>query len=569
MQLWIKYLAALPLLFPAISTAQPPAYTYTSESLLDNQCVDTVPIGDGFGWDGICTCIANPADISYEWEPTTTLVAGQLIASTANAPGTCSESGSISIYEWRGDQPPVKTQELISSVRDSRDRFGRSSAVEVTDGLIASRSSVTGNFVTIFRRNGELWEEEILLNPVGISRGGFGLNMTFLDEQTLLIDEDDALVIYDTSDWSSPQVIPIEAQRIWSVGTAGSGFIVARALTNDADNSAQTDYFVREGAQYKRQQTLSDLITNVSANLMVSLNGETLITRQLDSSGLWVELPAASMEIEIVRFTTTVRLVDSQLIITNEDNIQIFNFSDSQTWDLSQQININFVEGPCDFGRCNRVTTLIRDGRLVIRDINIQFDIIPVTHTIFERDDSGMWVELSTITLVDSEDNVGAGFAPNRHFSLIENFALAEIPSGLGNRSTLAVFNLDSEQPAGEESVEDQPAGEESADEGSSNSDNSIDSEVAPTDNTSDTGMPDSDVTNTGTSPSDTDSNNSDDSNDSEVALTDNTSNTGTADSDATNTVISDSGGGAIAPMALLLILLNIFARRCTRRLCC
>ena len=436
MRLWIKSLAGLALLFPAISTAQSPVYTFKSESLLDNQCAETAPIGDGFGWDGICTCIENPADIPYEWESTTTLVAGQLIASTANAPGTCSESGSLSIYEWRGDQPPVKTQELISSVRDSRDFFGLGSSVVVTNGLIASRSSVSQNFVTIFRRNGELWAEEILLNPVGINRGGFGLNTAFLDEQTLLIDENDALVIYDTSDWLTPQVIPIEARRIWSVKTAGSGFVVFRALTNDANDSAQTDYFVREGSEYTRQQTLNDLFTDVSDNLMVSLKDETLITRQLDSSGMWVELPAATMNIDVVRFTTTVKLVDSQLVITNEDNIQIFNLNNSQIWELSQQLNIDIVEGPCDFGRCNRVSTSIEDSRIVIRDYNIQFDIIPVTHTIFERDGSGMWAELSTITLIDSDEDVGAGFAPHRHFSLIDNFALAEIPNGLvDNRS--------------------------------------------------------------------------------------------------------------------------------------
>jgi len=191
MYVWTRYLAAVILLSPAVSAAQQPVYTFTPESLLDNQCIDTPPIGDGFGWDGICTCVANPADISYEWVPNPTLLDGQLIASTVNAPGTCSESGSISIYDWR---------------------FGLN--VFVTNGLIASRSSVSESFVTIFRRTGELWAEEIILNPVGINRGGFGVLMRFLDEQTLLIDEDDALIIYDAADWLSPQVIPIEAQNL-------------------------------------------------------------------------------------------------------------------------------------------------------------------------------------------------------------------------------------------------------------------------------------------------------------------------------------------------------------------
>lgn len=93
MQPWIKYLAAIALLSPAIGTAQTPLYTYTSESLLDNQCVDTAPVGDGFGWDGICTCIANPADIPYEWESTTTLLAGQLIASTTLEINSCVLTG--------------------------------------------------------------------------------------------------------------------------------------------------------------------------------------------------------------------------------------------------------------------------------------------------------------------------------------------------------------------------------------------------------------------------------------------------------------------------------------------
>lgn len=367
-------------------------------------------------------------------------------------------------------------------------------------------------------RNGELWEEEILLNPVGVSRGGFGLNIAFLDEQTLLIDEDDALVIYDSSDCFSPQVIPIEAQRIWSIKTAGSGFVVYRALTNDANDSAQTDYFVREGSQYKIQQTLNDFFSAVSENIMVSLKGDTLITRQLDSSGMWVELPTATMEIEFVRFTTTVKLVDSQLVITNEDNIQFFNLNDSNTWDLSQQINLDIVEGPCDFGRCNRVSTSIEDGKIIVRDFNIQFDIVPVTHTIFERSGNGLWAEISTITLVDSDEDGGAAFAPSRHFSIVDNFALAEIPNGPLDRFTLAVFNLNSNQPAAEE-------------------------------------------------PADASSNNSDDSIDSGVAPTNNTSNPGMADSDVTKTVTSGSGGGAIAPLALLLIMLNISTCRCIRRL--
>jgi len=559
MYVWTRYLAAVILLSPAVSAAQQPVYTFTPESLLDNQCIDTPPIGDGFGWDGICTCIANPADISYEWVPNPTLLDGQLIASTVNAPGTCSESGSISIYDWRGDQPPLKTQELIPSVRNSRDRFGLN--VFVTNGLIASRSSVSESFVTIFRRTGELWAEEIILNPVGINRGGFGVLMRFLDEQTLLIDEDDALIIYDAADWLSPQVIPIEAQNL---ATVDGGFVVTRAASNSAI-SAQTDYFVRDGTQYRIQQTLDNTFTAVSDNLMVTRIGETLITRELNSSGMWVELAAATIDIEFIRFITTVKLVDNQLVITNEDNLQIFTLSNSQTWELSQQFDVEDVEGPCGFGRCKNISTSIDDGKIVLREFDTRFDIIPVSHTIYERDDNGVWAVVSTVTLVDSEDDTifsSFSFAPNRHFSLIENFALAEIPNGPRDRSTLEVFDLTTDQPTAEE------PGDESSDTDNNvaNGEDSSEEVIAVVD-TSDTdpGVVDSDATDGSTvvdsevedivianEDSDTDASNEEtNSSDTET----------NADDDITN-VASDSGGGVIGPLTLLLIMLHCYVRR-------
>ena len=167
------------------------------------------------------------------------------------------------------------------------------------------------------------WEKEIILNSVGLDRGLFGLHVTFLDEQRLLIDENDAVIIFDTSDGSSRQEMPIEANRIWNLRTAGEGFILFRSLTSDASLNSKTDSFVKEGSLYRRQQTIDGNFESAGGNYMVSnrigplslQRSPTIVTRELDLSGLWVELPTAEIEYDNGSFVRDVWLVDSQLVL--------------------------------------------------------------------------------------------------------------------------------------------------------------------------------------------------------------------------------------------------------------
>lgn len=448
----------------AIAQTQPsPAYTITSQSLLDNQCVDTPPLGDGFGWNGYCTCASEPADIAYEWSTVTALIGNQLIATSSHTPGQCFGSGSLSIYDWRGDQPPVKVQELVSSMPGARfgltaeplgtvtpiglSGFGNSLAI--TNDYIAVRSLDADGFVTVFKRSGQRWGEDVILQAVGQDRGNFGSNMVFLDEQTLLIDESDALVIYNTSNWSSPQVIPIEARRILNLETAGDGFVLYRTLSNNGAD-ALFDYFVKEGSAYIKKQTLNGAFSSISGNYLVSeIRGPlalqrrlTVITRELNSSGLWVDVPNATLEFDDESLIESVHLVDDQLVLSTADGIQIYELSNIKSWNLVQQININSI-AECD-SWCSRTrySTQTKDGRIIANN-NALVSQGVTAHTIYGRNESGVWTDLQTITVPQSRF-----YTP--HFSLIDDIALVELTASpespsTSDRSTVAVFNIPSQ----------------------------------------------------------------------------------------------------------------------------
>jgi len=84
-------LSALVIGFLPVSTVfgqntSEPVYTITSESLLDNHCIDTPPLGDRFGWNGYCSCVPEGDEIAYEWGHVTALIGDPYTTGVATNP---------------------------------------------------------------------------------------------------------------------------------------------------------------------------------------------------------------------------------------------------------------------------------------------------------------------------------------------------------------------------------------------------------------------------------------------------------------------------------------------------
>ena len=139
------------------SYAQSPDISLLQAPVGTGQCVDSEPFGDGFGWNGVCSCLIEPVSgfgsaISIDND---TAVIG-----TEQSPDGCVGSGSVFIYEFSQGEWVIR-DELVSSGRVENDRFPVKVSIS-DDSIVANTSRFFRQapaIFTIFNRTNGNWSE--------------------------------------------------------------------------------------------------------------------------------------------------------------------------------------------------------------------------------------------------------------------------------------------------------------------------------------------------------------------------------------------------------------------------
>lgn len=154
----MKYPIPSSLLICAIATAahsqqvltgslEPPSGT--------GQCVDSEPLGDGFGWNGVCSCTLEPVS----GFGSTLSIDGELAAiGSSQSPNGCNGSGTIYIYQLDDTGIWTERQELIASSRQVNDGFPKQVSVS-NDTVVANTFGGGPSIVTVFTRRDGHWIE--------------------------------------------------------------------------------------------------------------------------------------------------------------------------------------------------------------------------------------------------------------------------------------------------------------------------------------------------------------------------------------------------------------------------
>lgn len=132
-------------------------------------CVDTEPVGDGFGWNGTCTCTLNEP---FELSVVNNLRQDTVAIVGSNSPSACIGSDSIFLYSIVNDEWSV-TNELTPSARSEGDGFPYN--FEIADNAIVASShgfdrdadgEIDSGYLAVFAsEDGFNWNESQILFP--------------------------------------------------------------------------------------------------------------------------------------------------------------------------------------------------------------------------------------------------------------------------------------------------------------------------------------------------------------------------------------------------------------------
>lgn len=160
---------------------------------LNEACVDTAPVGDGFGWNGTCSC--DPNNQSGARYKNIAADKNTLAISSSEAPGGCIDSGSIFVFDVNSSGATQKA-EIFPTDRTVRDRFP--GVVSVAEKYIAANYN---NKVTVY--------DSSTLTELTTQNG----TLKYFDDSLLLLFDGVSLLVYSTRDWSLTQSIDIGAGR--------------------------------------------------------------------------------------------------------------------------------------------------------------------------------------------------------------------------------------------------------------------------------------------------------------------------------------------------------------------
>ena len=163
--------------------AQTPSVNPLDPPVDSGQCVDTDPIGDGFGWNGVCSCeLATVVRFGNSISINNSMAA----VGAEQTPAGCVGSGSISIFELSEQNEWQMQAELVSDVRSNNDGFPNE--VSISDNNVIASTGKTrlangdGNYVAIFTLQNGSWRETQQISVSSVSSDLFSHN-----ENTLML----------------------------------------------------------------------------------------------------------------------------------------------------------------------------------------------------------------------------------------------------------------------------------------------------------------------------------------------------------------------------------------------
>ena len=309
----------------------------TPFSSLADSCIDTPPLGDGFGWDGMCTC---RIDAPYQnFGAALDAFGDTLVIGAREAPRSCAGSGSATVYHLEDSLPPTKVQELIASARDVE--FINTVGIAVSDDLLAVS---TANSITLFTQIDGAWVEDRVLQ----SASDFSnLDVALFVGDHLLLTGGDKIVVYATADWTIKQTIIRSAKNIGELLPHNDGFVATYFERFGGQPRNFIEFFEMQNGTFSSTQVFTasnGLNYDIDDDLLVigrpgPLNINRIqenTTFRRGASGLWSEISVPL----ISSGTSPVRVIHNQLILRDQNNLLIHRLDPITGWALEQTLRI-------------------------------------------------------------------------------------------------------------------------------------------------------------------------------------------------------------------------------------
>lgn len=366
-----------------------------------NQCIDVEPVGDGFGWNGTCSC--KLPSVYTDFGGALAADGDTLVIGAIEAPGGCELSGSASVYKFNADGSYENQGELVSSARTVGDGFAAYSFVidisgdYIAVGTTSLRYPHFPNYhpdlavVTVFERSGGSWSEKYVKSYSGTTAEFLIAN----DELFIIGDSPASIERYRLSDGVLLQTLTMPtdcSSRIWN-------FDVVHEFVAVSTSDNCTHVFEQSGsADFMPKWTLPD------EYYLREINHET--------AGLVRTYSEVSDENRIYKLDTLVLNNDDQWALLNSlqrnhflryriHNDQLFLFKN-----LSPTVDVYNFDSTNGWAPGQSVTPIS------YRNADLHFSGNTLAHThgggvgFFERDATGNWSQTSLNEFDDSTSGV-------------------------------------------------------------------------------------------------------------------------------------------------------------------
>lgn len=426
------------------ATAQEPAFI-TQDDLLGHQCVDTEPAGDGWGWNGVCSC---RTEAEFQFYGETVLAAGgEVILGSVESPGTCAGSGSISTYTGAGPGLPAQTQELVSSTRAANDRFG-SYRTAVTGRWLAVASTSNTGIVTVYEKVSGSWAEVQVLRGDTVDVFNFGNQLGFLGNY-LLVADDRSIYSIDTESWQKEVVyVADELVNFFEMQVDSNGFFVNVRATDD---TAVLQYYLLDDDGFTNTQTLEFPYSRFNAEVKLKVDGDNMIIGfvdpQIDSSEyrlrLYKRLPdntwaETGVGRNIDYYLNRFELFGRQLLVEKDGDLLLYTFGEDQnSYDGAIIINSN---------NQRYVDTLARtESRLLVSSSYHYQGAQSFKNVYVLEQDGAEWRKIISYrhNLDDSDDIEGGALVADRAFVSTRKSGLMVFDLSAGSASNCDYSNAD------------------------------------------------------------------------------------------------------------------------------
>lgn len=429
-------------------------FLITPVGSLDNGCIDTAPIGDGFGWNGVCSCRVGSPYVGFG--RTLGLAGDNLVVGAMEAPQSCVESGSTSVYHLADSSLPVKTQEFVSGSSDHS--FRSTVDVRYRNGHIIATNSDTlaiavDDGIAIFKENSGVWEEHALVVFENNLRHGSALLAQFIGNHLLLAGYD-RVSVYDADTFVQVQSISIDSNQIWQLKPYQDGFIINYRGSTGAGASHLALYSLQNGL-YTRGQSFNIFEEGLFNNVFFDLEDDLLVigeqlgsnldidsltqinkTYRKDVSGQWVEIgvPLLSGRLSILT------ILQGQLILEDKNNLLFYVFDEQAGWVLDQTMPI----GTEDEVKFIWIRHKSKKG-LIVTAFNTESPTRSVIIAVVERDTDDVWKKVVSYEHDHTRARpvVAEGWLPDVTSDFVIASLLTEDRAFIGtNASGVLVFDL-------------------------------------------------------------------------------------------------------------------------------